>query len=463
MNRVASRVEPLPAPFVLPPDLASASSMHGRLMLLAVPQDDAGGELYAELASRPGVRTAAAGSRLFAHGLDIPWHQFQRTSDVGLGPLVSSREFLGAIRRLADDLLSTAAGDGVLLDWSPEHANVASVQAARSMFPDATIVVRPDLAAELPPDTRDSITVVAPGDGVPPLPEPSPAAHPAPPRDVAPASPMADKLVVIVGCGRSGTTWLEQLFLAHPRIGGVPRSESWVFQQLHWLWANYNTGSGLADLLDESILTAALRRYCDTLFTAALARHSPEADYFVEKSPVHSERLPEIAAVYPDAWVVHMLRDGRDVARSISQVPFFGRPDPGDAAELWQDVVTTVRHDATATPRFRELRYEHLHDDPVSHMTAALRWAGLEVDPEVAAAIEAAAGERVSEHAGTKGQVGSGSWRTLPAAEVARIHRRAATQLRATGYAGRLDIWRAMARAPLSGRRVHAMDHERHP
>jgi hypothetical protein len=453
----------LPATFVLPPDLVAASSMHGRLVLLALPQDEAAGQIHTELVARPGVRSAASGSRLFAHGLDIPWHQFQRTSDVGLGPLVSSREFLGALRALADDLLSTAAGGEVLLDWSPEHATVASVRAAVSVFPDATIIVRPELAAELPADTRHSVTVVAGGAPPPPLPEARPVEPATPRRDVQASSSMTDRLVVIVGCGRSGTTWLEQLFLAHRRIGGVARSESWVFQQLHWLWANYTSGSGLADLVDRPTLIAALRRYCDTLFAAALARHSPEADYFVEKSPVHSHRLPEIAAVYPDAWVVHLLRDGRDVARSIAQVPFFGRPDPGDAAELWQEVVTTIRHDGKQTPRFRELRYESLHDDPVAHMTAALRWVGLDVDGNDVAAIEAAAGERVSEHAGTAAQVGAGSWKGLPASDVARIHRRAATQLIATGYARRLDIWRAMARAPLSSRHVHAMGHERHP
>jgi hypothetical protein len=445
--RTVARVDRLPAPFRVPAAVAAASRLHGRLVLLALPVDDEVAGLHAELAAQPGVRAAAHGSRLFTHGLEVPWRQFQLDVDVGLAPMLGAVEFLTALRQLADDLLDGAGS--TVVDWSPEHATADAVEVACSIYPDATVVVRPDLAAALPEATRSLVTVWPPGGPAPALTRPKVISLPSQSKPAPePDSRLADRLIVVIGCGRSGTTWLEQLILAHPSVGGVARSESWIFQQLHRLWLNHSSPAGLSAWVDLSTYTSALRRYCDTVFTAALVRHGAGATHFVEKTPMHCYRLQEIAAVYPDAWVVHLLRDGRDVARSIAQVPFFRVPDPADAVELWRRVVAAVRRDTGFVRRFREVRYEDLHADPIGELKGVLAWVGLGTHASHLAGVERAVGERVSTHAGTSGGVGAGSWCGLPTADLARIYRRAGRDLMREGYASRRDLRRARLHIP---------------
>ena len=434
-TRAVRRVEAVPEPFVLPYDIARHSALFGRVVFLAMPDTAPAAALFDRLRATPGTSAAGTGSRLFVEGVERLWTAYQLPSDVGLAPMVDTREFLGSLRRLADDLLGRAVGNtGLLVEWSPEHANVDAVTVMTSLYPDATVVVDDELAASLPGHVRPQLRSPNEIATLPLVPQ----------RDVVDAtSPSVDRLVVVVGCGRSGTTWLEQLLLAHPDVGGVDESESWLFEQLHRLWLNVAAERGLSSYVDRVTFVAALRRFADSIFAATLARHRPAASCIVEKTPMHSYRMREIAAVYPDVRVVHVLRDGREVARSISQVPFFQLPDPGDAAEMWRRVVGAIDADAGAVPNFRELRYEALAADPVEVTVELMRWIGLAVDDDVRARIAAVAGERVSAHAGTATAAGEQSWQRLPVADIAAIYRRAGKTLAAKGYATRWEVLRS--------------------
>jgi hypothetical protein len=166
----------------------------------------------------------------------------------------------------------------------------------------------------------------------------------------------------------------------------------------------------------------------------------------VEKTPVHTLLLDQIGEIYPDAWFIHLVRDGRDVARSASQVPFFQCPTAADGARLWTQVLTAVRAAEPSLERFREVHYEDLVLEPVAITNDLWRWVGL--PPSAAADHELArrVGERVSIHAGTAQAVGSGSWRALSADSLAGVYAEAGDRLRAEGYASRVDLQRAKLR-----------------
>ena len=430
MLREVRRVEPLPSPFVLPDDAARRSPLHARVAFLALVDESAARALLDDLRAHDGVRTTPGPSRLFELGLLHPWASFHMASDVGLAGLLTAREFLTLLRGLADALLSPALQSGtVLVDWSPGHADPRSLAAIGSIYPDAVVVTEPTTADEVL--ARLAVR-----------PAPVRPRRPDPPSDV-----MRDKLVVIVGAGRSGTTWLEGLLLAYDDFGGLSGHETWLFHSLRKLWSNQSgaEGPGVGAWVDRDTFVRALRTYCDGVFGAARERHAPQARFYVEKTPAHAERLPEIAAVYPDAWVVHLLRDGRDVARSMSQVPFFGVPALADAAGLWARVVRGVRRDALAVPRFREVRYESLHAEPGAVLHGLREWMRAAPARNPATLADAIT-RRVSAHAGTAQPVGPDSWRSLPSRDLAAIYAAAGDELVRTGYASRSQVWRARLR-----------------
>ena len=164
--------------------------------------------------------------------------------------------------------------------------------------------------------------------------------------------------------------------------------------------------------------------------------------------------VPQLRAVYPDAAYLHLVRDGRDVARSISAVPFFGIPDPADAARLWRRVLEAVRAEAPHLQQFREVRYEQLLADPVREVGELLRWLGLPVTEEVAGQLAERSRTRVSVHAGTAQPVGTDTWRALPPDVLARVYAECGPLLIREGYAAAEDLRRSRRRLAYWQRRL---------
>src|SRR4051794_13892620 len=212
VTREVRRVEPVATPFVLPVGKAVESRLHARVTFLALPAGPLADQWRDRLAEEPGSLVLPAPSRLFAGTLDFPWRAFQLPSDVGLGAMVTSSEFLGLLRGLADDLLVPGhEPPTTVVDWTPEHADAQAVEVIASVYPDALVVVDPATAAALEETLRRRVVVA---DGPPP----ASLDHIAPARGAAAALALpaverwTDRLIVVVGCGRSGTTWLEELW-----------------------------------------------------------------------------------------------------------------------------------------------------------------------------------------------------------------------------------------------------------
>lgn len=328
------------------------------------------------------------------------WHE-------GPGSLLPRATWMSNVRRLVDDLLAPA------------------------VLPDGTVPVAP--LCERARRVVDTLY----GENAP---------VPMPDREV-----WHGRLLVVLGCGRSGTTWLERMLLASPDAGGVDGAESFLFKVCHRLWVNLEK---TAPICDRERLVVALRRFYDAVLGDALERATPGARVFVEKTPLHSFYVPEIAAVYPRAHFLHLVRDGRDVARSMSQVDFFGVPDPADAAVIWRRVLEAVRRDAGSVRTFLEVRYEDLLADPIEGVLDILAWAGLQHDASVVPELVLRAGQRVSTHAGTGQAVGSGTWSSMPPRDLYRVLAECGDELVREGYLPRAQLMRAKLTAPYWRRRA---------
>lgn len=268
---------------------------------------------------------------------------------------------------------------------------------------------------------------------------------------------MKPRLTVIVGCPRSGTTWLGQMLLAHPAVTGINEGETSLFLCLGDLFANISRtdGTGLSAYVDVATFEAAVRQFCDRLIEEAVRHDHPDAAVFVERTPAHAFVLRRIARLYPDAAVVHIVRDGRDVARSLAELSF-GAPSVRAGAQAWVRTLDAVQATAHALSTFREVRYEDVLLDPVAGVCALFEWLGLLVDDGVRARVTAAAAGRVSAF-GTTGPVGTGKWRTLSAVDIADIYLVAGDALVRHGYASEREV-RHMRRRPASlAARVRAL------
>lgn len=247
----------------------------------------------------------------------------------------------------------------------------------------------------------------------------------------------AGKLVFVLGVGRSGTTWLQRMLQSSPECGGPEGEESMLFKACEGLW---NARRVFEDVCDEERLIGGLAELADRAFGEALGRVSPGAHWFVEKTPRHSILLPMIKRIYPDAHFIHVVRDGRDVARSMTEISFFNVATLEHGARLWRTVLEHVGAEGPTLQHFRRVRYEALLSDPVPAVADLLRWIGAAVDDDVLTELAGRSGARVSTHAGTAQPVGADTWKHLPASELARVYVEIGRHLVAEGYATRWEV-----------------------
>jgi hypothetical protein len=142
--------------------------------------------------------------------------------------------------------------------------------------------------------------------------------------------------------------------------------------------------------------------------------------------------VPMMATVYPDAWYVHLVRDGRDVVRSQIRAPW-GTNDAAEAARNWVWGVRQVQSHRWRLARYTELRYEDLCADPVGLTADLLEWMELGAGDEVRDAVKDRAGREVARYGATD-TVGPGKWTDLSDAELHAVYDVAGDLLAELGY-----------------------------
>ena len=257
-------------------------------------------------------------------------------------------------------------------------------------------------------------------------------------------SPFEGRVIFVLGSRRTGTTWLQELLRAHPDVGCVPPfearpgridpRETVILGALEGYWGNAHRADceGLVAFLQRDEVILAMRRFCDSLFGQARDLYNPEARWFVEKSPSNLRRLPLIASVYPDAWYISILRDGRDVVRSLMNTPM-APLSVGEAAAEWAGGLDHLQRYRHLLERFREVRYEEMLGDPVAAAASLFTWLGLDCTDDVLRTVEAQSRKEVARFDATT-PIGAGRWMELPANERATILDVAGDWLTELGY-----------------------------
>jgi len=189
-----------------------------------------------------------------------------------------------------------------------------------------------------------------------------------------------DSGVFVVGCQRSGTTLLRMMLDSHPQL--CSPDESGMLLDLQRLitsrWSHLKTfGLTINQVLEKirEFFLSFHHNYC-------LATGKPQ---WVDKTPSYVKILPFIEMLFPSCKIIHIIRDGRDVAASFRQK--WGLRGFFRCLHEWPEC---MRKGQAAGSQMRktqylEIRYESLVEDPRQTMQRVIRFLGLEWDEAVLA------------------------------------------------------------------------------
>jgi Sulfotransferase family len=224
-------------------------------------------------------------------------------------------------------------------------------------------------------------------------------------------SPFHGRMIFNVGARRSGTLWLQRIVTAHPMVASVP-SETHLFSHgiaplfdlfQHSLRSSTTTGRVY---VERSAALDGARDLCDAVFAGFLEEETPR---LAERTPLHVLHLDLISEIYPDARIVHIVRDGRDVARSIASQRW-GPVGIREAASEWRTSVRSAREAGMSSNRYREVRYEALLEDPAPIIRDLYAWLELPVDDQIIRTATAEARAPVNLGSDPSG-IGAAKWR----------------------------------------------------
>lgn len=222
-------------------------------------------------------------------------------------------------------------------------------------------------------------------------------------------APGAAAPVLLVGCSRSGTSVMVRLLEGLGVAMGVAQSgnrESLVFQEanralLDLLGCSWRCVEHLPTVEQLSgqydyLMRAATKR----LEGGGLAEHlGPEAERLLRqpgllwgwKDPRTSLLLPVWKRVFPQAKIIHMLRDGREVAQSLKQREDarhkgagYQTPEQGRARfladiDVWRDYVRRIGQALPLFGRSLTICYEDLLARPQQVLVRAADFLGVAV------------------------------------------------------------------------------------
>jgi hypothetical protein len=209
----------------------------------------------------------------------------------------------------------------------------------------------------------------------------------------------------IFGSGRSGTSLLARMLDSHPAIA-VPY-ESHLYNRIYPLVQGAELeGATARERVVRQILSttemrhwrplpsveatlAAIRRpgfhgIVDALMRSWIRQRGKAR--WGEKTPHHTLCWRSILEGFPDVKVVHLVRDGRDVALSFRAAPF-GPKHVYPAAHHWVRYLAAAEAAGSAlgSESFLVVRYEDLVSDPERELRRVCALLGEDYDPTMLA------------------------------------------------------------------------------
>lgn len=227
---------------------------------------------------------------------------------------------------------------------------------------------------------------------------------------------LSKQIFFIVGCQKSGTTWVQRLLDGHESI--VCRGEAAFAQvfipNLQNMHKQYNQQQQYRNaqlgeipqrnLMEESDLVHLFAEMTGAMMAKWIDGDGSTVRCIGEKTPEHALCLPLLAKAFPSVKIIHIIRDGRDVAVSgwhhnlrfnkakfQQQFPSFDRYVAYLLQHHWLPYIQNARAFGGANAgQYMELRYEDLHADGRKWTKQLLEFLAVDAsDESVTRSIEA--------------------------------------------------------------------------
>jgi hypothetical protein len=201
----------------------------------------------------------------------------------------------------------------------------------------------------------------------------------------------SDRPIFIVGCARSGTTLLQAMVHSHPRLAMPPENRFVMpvyrsrvdFGDLRQAAnrdavARYITTTRGTKFRDLGVKAAHVRRRVHevpptigSMLGAVLALFARRfrKPRWGDKRPNYIQDLDVVLELFPDAQIIHMIRDGRDCVASLKRMPWWTVGYPPSVYKWARAIDTGLQAREQLRPdQYHEVRYEDLVADPGLHL-----------------------------------------------------------------------------------------------
>ncbi|MDR3689744.1 MAG: sulfotransferase [Fimbriimonas sp.] len=177
--------------------------------------------------------------------------------------------------------------------------------------------------------------------------------------------------VLVVGMARSGAGLLEQILSCHSQIAAAGEANYWLDR------------IGVFHAEERPPTEHESERLADK-YLETLTRMAPEAPFVIDRTPHNFVALGWIRGILPNARIIHVRRDLRDLCLSNYTTHF---PFPMDYSHSLRNIAHFASHYdrlmafwrmTLPSDRYVEIDYEDLIEQPAEKIRSILRFLGLE-------------------------------------------------------------------------------------